>query len=346
MKRSLALVMALLLLIVLPASAAPTREMTEQALLNEEIISRVQPLMDAVAAVAMEQGTVVFRNGTQPDLALVEGLLFQSLYSRLQVVETVDGKAFLRFEDANALVRQLFFAEPPALTGQVSTPGITSQEDGLQFDLELRHTFIGASVYDVNLSEDELLISSDIYQLEGIVATAQDAPEDALTWLGHLGVRLKPDIDSPVGFKLANFSVPERYQPAAMVQFEQENLFELQYPDIFNVQTDLEDTYLSLATQDGSASLTVRMEPGTLESLEKDWWAGHDGRESVAAMIENERLIMVKNGVVRLAYYSPVDGNDACLVVEMTYPGTQELEYSLYRTFLDNSFVVYSHSVG
>ncbi|NLM86484.1 MAG: hypothetical protein GX171_07315 [Clostridiales bacterium] len=346
MKCKLAILMALFLMVAISASAAPTRDLTEQALLHQDIAARVQPLVDAVAAVAIDLNLTVFRNETQPEPALVQGLLYQSLYNRLQVVETIDGKAFLRFEDANALAGQLFLAETPALDPQTVTPGVLAMADGLQFDLELSRDFIGAAIYDVQLSEDELVVKADIYTLEGIVASAEEAPEDALTWLGHLGVRLVPDTISPVGFSLASFSVPERYQPAAMVQFVQENLFELQYPDIFSVQTDLENTYLSLSTQDGSATLTVRSVPGTLESLKAVWLKDHEGKEPVTALEEDMRLLLTKDGVVRLAYYNPLEGEDSCLVLEMTYPTLKVHEYELYQTFLDNSFVVYSHSVG
>jgi hypothetical protein len=49
---------------------------------------------------------------------------------------------------------------------------------------------------------------------------------------------------------------------------------------------------------------------------------------------------------VRLAYFDPQNGMDTCLVLEMRFPPEKEQEFSLWQTFLENSFVVYSHSVG
>ena len=160
-------------------------------------------------------------------------------------------------------------------------------------------------------------------------------------------LRLRPLAGAALGFGLASFSVPERYTPSRLVQFVQKDRFEVQYPDFLVRDLHLENTWLSLASEDGSVTLTVRDVPGTLEGLKQEWLASGQGDGgSRVAFIENNRLKMASPGVLRLAYFDPLDGADNCLVLEWVFPAEKEHEFSLYEVFLDNSFVVYSHSVG
>lgn len=347
MKRFFAVFLAVCLAIVLPAAAAPTRVLTEQAQQYSDLIHQVQPLVDATAAAAIKQQVFLFREGTLPEPALVEGLLYQSLYNHLLVYEAQEGVVTLSPREASSAVRQLFFPQDlPDITAP-SYPGVTLEGGLLRFDLARQDDFIGAHIYDIAVSEEELIIKADIYRLNGIVATAEEAPEENLVWLGHIGLRLRPLAGAALGFGLASFSVPERYTPSRLVQFVQKDRFEVQYPDFLVRDLHLENTWLSLASEDGSVTLTVRDVPGTLEGLKQEWLASGQGDGgSRVAFIENNRLKMASPGVLRLAYFDPLDGADNCLVLEWVFPAEKEHEFSLYEVFLDNSFVVYSHSVG
>lgn len=347
MKKLIALLILFSMLFALPSFAAPTRDLTEQALAHEDLIAQVQPLVDAVAAAAMRQGLYLYQEGGKPEPALVEGLLFQALASHLLVYEARDGVVLMPQEEAQTLAQGLFVnQELPALPSPVY-PGVTLEEGRLRFDITRQEDYIGTHIYDAAVSEEEVTLKADIFRLNGIVASAEDAPDESLTWIGHIGLRLRPSAESALGFSLYSYSVPERYTPSGLALYTQKNRFEVQYPDFLIENLQQEGTWLSLASEDRSVTLTVKDVPGTLESLKADWYAAApSGGDNRVGFIENGRLFMAAPGVLRLAYFDPLEGADSCLLLEMTFPAEKEHEFSLYETFLDNSFVVYSHSVG
>ena len=114
-------------------------------------------------------------------------------------------------------------------------------------------------------------------------------------------------------------------------------------------------TYLPTYLQEEGASLTmagvslsVFEAAGTLEELLQGWYGGGPARENgPAGYIDNGRAIYWdNNGLFRLAYADENAGEGVCLVLELRYPPLRVHEFELWQTFLDNSFVVYSHSVG
>ncbi len=345
MKR-LTLVLALALLMILSAQAAPTRSLTPAALEHAELIAQIQPLADAVAAVAIRQGIVHFQDGTPPGSPLMEGLLCQALSSHLLVVEASDTAVRLSRQKAQEAARRLFFVQDLPEFAVPVYPGVSLEEDVLRFDTARQEDFIGAHIHDIALTEEEMILKADVFRLNGIVAGAVEAPEESLTWLGHLDLWLRPQADALLGFSLSGFSLPERYAPAGFMLHIQKKRFEVQYPDFLTQELKQEGTFLSLSSEDGAVTLNVRDVPGTLEALKADWLQQNGDDERCGANLENSRLLLFAPGLVRLAYFDPQNGMDTCLVLEMRFPPEKEQEFSLWQTFLENSFVVYSHSVG
>lgn len=347
MKKYAAILLAFCLAFTISVSAAPTRDLTTSALEHEALIAQVQPLVDAAAAAAIRQDIAIFSNESQPPAALVEGLLYQALSSHLVVQEASDSVVLMAPEEAQEAARGLFFMqELPELDSPVY-PGVTLENGLLRFDTARQDDFIGTHIYDISVNEEEVIVKADIFRLNGIVSGAVEAPEESLTWLGHIGLRLKPMAEAAVGFALASYSIPERYTESRLALFVQKDRFEVQYPDFLSKNLQEEGAWLSLASEDGSAALSVRDLPGTLESLKDAWYAAAPaGGDARVGFIENNRLFMAAPGVLRLAYFDPQNGEDSCLVLEMTFPAEKEHEFSLYETFLDNSFVVYSNAVG
>lgn len=341
MKKSLFIYILVLMMLSLSAFAAPARDLSDAAFENEELIAQVQPLADAVAAVAFSQGLEALSENTAPDSALAEGLLHQAYARHLQVASANEMRIELTMEEAQTSLNRLFFADSlPAVEGK-ALPALTVSEAKVLLDITQGTDYIGTHIFDIALDEEKLFIKADVYRLSGIEAAAIDAPEDSLVWLGALVLELRPEADSAVGFTLSAFEVKEHYQPTSLMQFTQKDRFELQYPDLFTKQVGDETAFLSLTNEDGTASLKVAEVPGTLEQLLAVWQG-----ENAEVKVENDRAIFTAPGLVRLAYFDPQDGQDVCLVLEMNYPVEREGEFTLYRTFLDNSFVVYSHSVG
>lgn len=346
MKKLLALTAVFCLLFANAAFAAPTRDVGTSVSQNPDLVAQIQPLCDAVAAVAIKQDLRMFRNETTPEPVLVQGLLYEAVKNHLVVIENQEGMARMGLDDAKSILTRLFHQKEVPAINQAEYPGLQLMDGTLTFDLTNPGDFIGAHIYDIALNEEELLLRADIYRLSGIEALAVDAPEDSLTWLGHMGMRLKPDADSLTGFTLASFAVPERYTEAKMVQYVDKNRFEFQYPD-FLTQREAGEELLLFTNADESVTLRVREYKGTLEDLlEESRKQNAEQGGTGGGYIENNRLLFSDSSSFRIAYFDPQSGEDTCLVLEVTFPYLKEHEFSLYMTFLDNSFVVYSHSMG
>lgn len=345
MKQALAIFLIFCLLFSVPALAAPTRPLSWTVVEQPDLAKQIQPLVDAVAATAIQLEQSMYRNGTAPTPALVQGLLSQALRNHLLVAQAVDGKIALSMEEATAFAESLFsFADLPPIT-EAAYPGVSVLDGVLTFDLNQQEDYIGAYIYDIGLGEDELLVFADIFTLSGLVALAEEAPEEALTWLGHIGLRLKPEANSLIGFTLASFAVPERYTPAKFIPFELKDRFELLYPDFLSVQVQDEAALLHLSKADGTVSLRVTEQAGTLDSVLTEMRKEATPLETVG-WIENNRLLYFGPGFFGIAYEDSNAGPEVCLVLEVRFPAEKQHEYELYRNFIDNSFVVYSHSVG
>lgn len=343
-KTTLLLSVLIFAFVSLAAFAAPARDLTDAAMENEELIIQIQPLADAVAYAAFTQNIPALAPDAAPDAALVETLLYRAYYEHLLVASADETGIAIPLEDALKAADRLFSSQSlPALMGN-TLPALTLKDDQIVMDISRQADFIGTHIYDVELNEEKLLIKTDVYRLSGIVASAFEAPEDSLVWLGAMVLELKPEADSAVGFTLSGFEIRERYQPSSLLQFTKKDRFELQYPDLFSKAIQDQVSFLNLETEDGSASLKVMEVPGTLEDLLTAWQ--NEAGENAQIRVVNDRAVLTAPGLVRFAYSDPQDGQDACLVMEMNYPQEREMEFTLYRTFLNNSFVVYSHSMG
>ncbi|HHT08174.1 MAG: hypothetical protein ACOYI6_00245 [Christensenellales bacterium] len=347
MKKLLTLTVVLCLLFTNVAFAAPTRDVGTNVLENPDLVAQIQPLCNAAAAVAIKQDIRMFRNETTPEPVLVQGLLYEAVKNHLVVIENQEGMARMGLDEAKSTLKRLFYHKDLPVINQAEYPGLQLADGTLTFDVSNPGDFIGAHIYEFALDEEELLLRADIYRLSGIEALAVDAPEDSLTWLGHMGMRLKPDADSLTGFTLASFAVPERYTEAKMVQYVDKNRFEFQYPDFLTQREAAADELLLFTNADESVTLRVREYKGTLEDLLEESRKENAEQEGTwGGFIENNRLLYRFNSSFRIAYFDPQNGEDTCLVLEVTFPYLKEHEFSLYMTFLDNSFVVYSHSMG
>lgn len=328
----------------LSAFAAPTRDLTDAAMENEELIAQIQPLADAAAYAAFTQNIPALAPDAAPDAALVETLLYRAFYEHLLVASAGETGITISMDEALKAAARLFSSQNlPELKGN-ALPALVLRDDQVVMDISQPADFMGTHIYDVQLNEEKLLLKTDVYRLNGIVASAFEAPEDSLVWLGAMVLELKPEADSAVGFTLSGFEVKERYQPSSLLQFTKTDRCELQYPDIFTKVIEDQAAFLHLQTEDGAASLKLMEVPGTLENLMAVWQ--NEAVENAQILDEDGRAVLTAPGLVRFAYSDPQDGQDVCLVMEMIYPLEREMEFTLYRTFLNNSFVVYSHSMG
>jgi len=345
MTRRLALLLAVLLLSASVAAAAPTRERTPAALAVEQMLLQVQPLADAAAAAAWQTGVHELEEGAAPNPVLAEALLAQAMRDYLLVFPAVDIAVTLTKEQASQAAAQLLAAPGPY---DFPNPLVASPDPAagtLRFDLSDAADFVGAYIYDAEVSEDGLMLFADLYRVNGIRAQAQDAPEDGLAWLGSVTMGFAAAADAPAGFKLKSLSVGALYAQAGFVDYATDERYELRAPDFFIPrQADAEGMPIDLVSGDGLAALAVRFVPGSLEALERAWRA--EQATAAVTLDADGRLRLAAPGLYRVAAHDPIGGEDGCLVLEMAYPEEKEQEFSLYWVFLNNSFVVYSDAVG
>ncbi|NLX83078.1 MAG: hypothetical protein GXZ04_04600 [Clostridiales bacterium] len=347
MKKFFVFVFVVCLLFSFSVYAAPSRDLSTIVKTNPELIEQIQALCDATAAAAIKQDIRVFRNGTVPEPVLIQGLLYEAVKNHLIVIENQEGIAQMDLKEAQDIIKRLFYAQDlPAFT-QAEYPGLQLSEGKVTFDLVNPGDFIGTHIYDIALDEEELLVFADVYRLSGIIASAMDAPEDSLTWLAHIGLRLKPDADSLVGFSLASFATPERYTESKMAHYVDKNRYEFQYPDFLTQVDPQEGELLRFTNADESVTLRVREFKGTLEELlEFSRKENAEQGSTGGGYIEKNRLLFSYQSSFRIAYFDPQGEEDVCLVLEVDFPYMKEHEFNLHMTFLDNSFVVYSHARG
>ena len=342
MRKTVILLLLLALLFSLPVQAAPTRELKPAALEQEDLLGQVQALADIVASVAFRRGLDAYLPDSQPQPELIQGLLYQAFASHLLVEEANEGILHLSQEQAaQNLGSLLAYNGLLTITASVQ-PGLSVQEDGsLRLDITQKEDFIGAHVYDLSLTEEALQLHCDVYSLSGIVASAVEAPDETLTWLGHISITLKPNAEAAQGFVLAGFEVEEHYQPTGSLSFVQKDRFEVMYPDCLTQVQAVEGAFFSRMSEDGSVAMQVTEQAIFLPSL-VDIWQGEDAQLEVT----DAYAVYKAPGVFRLAYSDSLAEQDRCLVLELRFPVERTREFELYWTFIFNSFVVYSHSFG
>lgn len=334
-----ALIAMVLCLVALAAQAAPTREPTPAVLDNGDLVAQVQPLADLAAALAFTFDTPVLSRDGAPDQGLAQAALYLALSRHLLVVEAREGLVTLSNQDADKEAGSLFAKPDIRVTGEARIPGLTILDEGMRFDISRLDDYVGTHVVDLSISEESLNIKADAYRLSGIRDSAVAAPEDSLQWLGYIEIELMPKVDSLLGFGLSAYTVTEHYEPASLEQFVLKDRFELQYPSLFGKAEAKEGELLSLVNADGAARLSVSEVPLSLEALAGGW-------DSARTLVEADRVTYTAPGLFRVAYADRVGEGEGCLVLELVYPESRMMEFTLYQTFLNNSFVVYSHSMG
>jgi len=346
MKKILVIALLISCLIFTAALAAPTRQRSESFALTDAELLVVQPLFNTVAFAAFQKDILSYAGDSAPDQALVEGVLLRALEERMFPVELIDLAVTLTDQQVGEMAAQLFAWQGIAGIQEPLCPCIERVAGGLRFDLSGQPDFIGVYAYDAaKAQEGQLHIQGDVYQLSGIEGLAEDVPEDSILWLGHITLALTPHQNAPGGYVLSSYEISETYQATGLIQFfDEENGFELAYPDIFPViEAPPEPGQpLALESADEKARLGVSFIPGTLSELEAAWQA--EGAASTVGINEFGQLTYKTPGEMRLAMPDEMLG--ACVVLSLVYPQERAHEFGLYLEFLMNSFVVYAFAAG
>lgn len=344
MRKRLSLLLLAFIVLCAAASAAPARELSDAAQQSADLIREIQPFADMVAAAAWDSGVQRLREDEAPEPVLLENVMLQALRKGVLSYASADGAVVLHPEETAQAAQRLFTSTSlPSISLPVNE-SVTFEDGQLRILLSDQKDDVGAHIYDLRLNEEGLLISADIYALSGIRASAADAPEGSLRWLSHVEMKLQPRSDSPSGFALSSFIVSPGYQAKGFVVYTEADRFELRYPDVFVSSGKVSGVLLDLVSADSTAGISLKSVPGTLESLRNEWLREDLPDGTIIQLGEDGRLELLGHNEMRVAVSQ--DGAEDCLVLGMTYPKDREFEYSLYWSFIENSFIVYSNSVG
>lgn len=349
---SLLLVLCLLLALAPAALAAPTRD-TQRAEITLE--PGMKTLVELVLGAAVLQDVPCLEEGQAPSPALVEGVLALGLYTLALPYAGEDiweNKASLTDEEIAGLYRMVFttgeYARPDALV----SPGISLRENGLAFDLSSlsENPVIGAHIYSTVFDGSVVTLDCDLFT--SYVETAQsaeDLPEDALTWLCNARVLLTYAPETPYGYTLNGFSLSETYLNGMLYDWKAVENTEFEYsvtlPSILGLAEDA-PACMVWQTADGEATLTIEVTDAAergydaaLESFLKD----ADGLE-VTQMREFSCFSAVGEGVYEL-HLAPEEINWAYTLV-FHFPAQRQAEFTLYAEFIRNSLILWGVSNG
>ena len=349
MKKTLPILVLILTLLVSAASAAPTRRREELFGLNEAELMALQPLLYAAAGAAFGNDIPRMSGQAAPEPSLVMAVMGRALQAGLFPVETSDQTLALSDAQVQDMAGKLFDRATALDFTPAQGAGFTRTPEGFVFDLSAPGDHVGVYAYLAAPGEDGLLnVKGDVYRLSGIQGMAEEAPEDSIQWLGHMGMMLRKAEGAPAGYILVSYAVNEHYQARGFSQFfDEENGYELSYPDIFPVHEEplAKGQPLELSSADGQAKLSVTFVPGNLEALEAAWKAetGHPADTNVWV---NEYGQLTMQGPREMRLAMPDEASGQCAVLTLIKPEDKPYEYSLYWEFLENSFVVYAHAAG
>ncbi|HSK69671.1 MAG TPA: hypothetical protein VLA21_10460 [Candidatus Limnocylindria bacterium] len=326
MALSLVLSLVLVLLPALPAYAAPVRPASGLAAENPELIARVQGLVAVAAAAAADAGIRELGDGEAPSAAFAQAMVRRALEGMLLTYQQQGQRMEMDAGQVRDAAAQMLAAVPDG--------GFT----GISADTSAGHDTVGAHIYEAALGEDGLEVLADVYSLGGFEGSAEDAPEESLTWLRAMRFTLIPRMEAGAGFALSGFKTLEEYGARAWVRHEGRGLFEVLAPDVL-AAVPVDGEMLRLEGP-GGASLAVRGVPGSPGSLAAEWAA--QGMEIDRA--GEGRAAARAPGLLRIAVEAGSAGGS--LVLEMAWPPEMEREYSLYSLTVENSFIVFGSAIG
>lgn len=227
--------------------------------------------------------------------------------------------------------------------GQQAIQAFHQANPGLPLDLS--QDGLGMHIYELDMGAAAPILKADLYQVEGMQLSPEEAPEDGVRWLAHCEVVLQQDQAAPGGYKALDMRLSPPYQAKGFVSLQLEEAgLELLLPDCFHLPEQAA-LPLQLTSDDGKAQLTVSLRPVA----------------GVTMLTEQQRLLASHPDILFApeADYGPdieghapgysvlvVLGADQAYSLELSYPQELAHEYSLYFQFMRNGFVVSEIAVG
>lgn len=313
--------------------------------------SALEPLMDVVAAAVMtatDEPEMVPGSGATLSNAFVEAFFRRGATQATAIGMTTDllGSP----EQQGAFLSQVFAAQSPSL--QSITP------DETPF-----YGYIGFMPMTVNNATEEggIQIIGEVYWADQAIRNLSQAEYQQVQWQEKGIFTFQNDPSALNGFRLTGFSVGaeldmelqlKEYFEEILVEYVNTGLgFSLQYPSIFTDDLLVEDgDGVSATLPDGSASFFAKRVQNTSKANLEDYVG------VIANGITGARAQINEQFEYATVSYTTEEGFsvfDVYIVTdryiyqaELTYRTEQYSKYSIYNSYLENTFIVDEISVG
>ncbi len=308
------------------------------------------PFMDLVAAAAMSTGSedpeVIGNEETTLGNAFIEALFTIGQTADASLGITADMLADPAQQAA--YLAKTFASQVPALTAITPSSGIGS--------------YIGFQPVTVNTGDDsDVQIIGELYQSDKPMSQMSDTEYKNITWLDRAVYTFREDAGAMNGYLLTGFSVGSELNMEAAMQTYTETIlveyintslgFSILYPSVFDDDLLVETTDgVSATLPDGSVTFFVRRTENTSNANLSDYIS------VIANGIEGSVSTLYEEFSAATVCYDTAEGNtvfDAYIVTdkyiyeaELSYRQDLASTYSMYTSYLENSFAVDSVSVG
>lgn len=206
---------------------------------------------------------------------------------------------------------------------------------------------LGARIYRLEEEGGGVSLLADLYRIDGMKTSVEEAPEGSLTWLCGASARLRRDSAAPSGFALDSLRFTPNYQIGHFTVYENpEAGYELMLPGSFAWPEGMRGgDDLTLTGAGGQAQVRIL--------VTRD--GGETPEESAARLLaENPALVIAPPSPFSPAVVATAPGEAQILVsgeetvywLRLSYPAQLEEEYQLVFEILQNSFVISEIAVG
>ena len=352
-RRIIALALSLCLtLAAFPALAAPTRDLQDMEL---ELTEGLQSLTEIAAwsavwdRYAFGADMLTLNTGEAPN----PGGAARAMYEAARR-DGITGP--LSPDDAKNLYAQLFTEGEFAPSDDISR-FFDASEGGIALR-ELHpapgnYGGEGVYIYAVRFDGVNAAVQCDLYELSPQALnvetpSAEDAPEDMLTWAYHMELSLRYAPETEYGYTLNGISLSPAYRDGNFGDWwEMENAdreYSVQIPGSLDAVDDTPDRMvLQNSGKDVTLTIEARKDSLTYTEALARFMQAHPGRK-----VKQEKLYdaftLLEEGCFSMVVTT--DDYPWTFAITFTFPAERQAEYAFYAEIIRNSFVAWRLSNG
>jgi len=343
------------------ALAAPTRdERTMDVTVDEKLTSLTELIVNAVMMQDLPEAAGLEKDETPSDMLVSSALAWGVKAGLLPYEGEISEQDIVALgaEQAMEMYSGIFtnnaytFSEP---TGEEAEALKTAQGNAWYVSGELNVApaalcQYGVYIYSAAFDGTDAEILCDVFtaQETEVRQSADEIPEDALTWQCNARVSLRSAPETPFGYTVNAVSVSPLYQAGGLSRWKEFENTEMEYsvnlPAILAV-TDETPTYRVWKTADGKVSLTISVveESASLDAAASTYKTAYPDAQ-ILQEPEFDRFSVTRPGSYILVTTS--EEAQHVYMVTLEFPAERQAEYELYAEIIRNSLSVWGLSNG